>query len=113
MAAFGAPFSPPTKVVFWLKPGTRAMEKTENMPIWVFLAFSSIETRKGGIVAAALYAKSSALLADSLDNLGDALTYGLSIYAVSRGAVTKANDQTMLMAGINPDDIPERQSETL
>ena len=42
------------------------------------------------IVAAALYAKSSALLADSLDNLGDALTYGLSIYAVSRGAVIKA-----------------------
>ena len=42
------------------------------------------------IVVAALYAKSSALLADSLDNLGDALTYGLSIYAVSRGAAIKA-----------------------
>mgnify|MGYP001548103563 CR=1 FL=1 len=42
------------------------------------------------IVAAAFHAKSSALLADSLDNLGDALTYGLSIYAVSRGAVIKA-----------------------
>ena len=42
------------------------------------------------IVTAALYAKSSALLADSLDNLGDALTYGLSIYAVSRGAAVKA-----------------------
>jgi Co/Zn/Cd efflux system component len=42
------------------------------------------------IVVAALYAKSSALLADSLDNLGDALTYGLSIYAVSRGATIKA-----------------------
>ena len=42
------------------------------------------------IVAAALYANSSALLADSLDNLGDALTYGLSIYAVSRGVAVKA-----------------------
>jgi len=42
------------------------------------------------IVAAALYAESSALLADSLDNLGDALTYGLSIYAVSRGVTVKA-----------------------
>jgi Co/Zn/Cd efflux system component len=42
------------------------------------------------IIAAALYAKSSALLADSLDNLGDALTYGLSIYAVSRSAAIKA-----------------------
>lgn len=42
------------------------------------------------IVAAALYGKSTALLADSLDNLGDALTYGLSLYAVSRGAAAKA-----------------------
>ena len=42
------------------------------------------------IVGASYYAKSSALLADSLDNLGDALTYGLSLYAVSRGAAVKA-----------------------
>jgi len=42
------------------------------------------------VVAAAFYGKSSALLADSLDNLGDALTYGLSLYAVSRGARVKA-----------------------
>ena len=42
------------------------------------------------IALAALYGKSTALLADSLDNLGDALTYGLSLYAVSRGAAVKA-----------------------
>ncbi|MEW6647670.1 MAG: cation transporter [Pseudomonadota bacterium] len=42
------------------------------------------------IVAAALYGRSTALLADSLDNLGDALTYGLSLYAVARGARVKA-----------------------
>lgn len=42
------------------------------------------------IMAAALYGNSTALLADSLDNLGDALTYGLSLYAVSRGASAKA-----------------------
>ena len=42
------------------------------------------------IVGAALYGESTALLADSLDNLGDALTYGLSLYAVSRGATVKA-----------------------
>ena len=42
------------------------------------------------IVAAALYGQSTALLADSLDNLGDALTYILSLYAVSRGVATKA-----------------------
>jgi Co/Zn/Cd efflux system component len=42
------------------------------------------------IAAGALYGNSTALLADSLDNLGDALTYGLSLYAVSRGAAVKA-----------------------
>jgi len=42
------------------------------------------------IAAAALYGESTALLADSLDNLGDALTYGLSLYAVSKGAAVKA-----------------------
>ena len=41
------------------------------------------------IVAAALYANSSAPLSDSLDNLGDALTYALSLYAVSRSASVK------------------------
>ena len=42
------------------------------------------------IAVAAIYGKSTALLADSLDNLGDALTYALSLYAVSRSAKTKA-----------------------
>ena len=42
------------------------------------------------IVIAALYAKSTALFADSLDNFGDALTYGLSLYVVSSGASAKA-----------------------
>jgi Co/Zn/Cd efflux system component len=42
------------------------------------------------IAAGALYGNSTALLADSLDNLGDALTYGLSLYAVSKGATVKA-----------------------
>ena len=42
------------------------------------------------IAAAAFYAQSTALLSDSLDNLGDALTYGLSLYAVSKSTSTKA-----------------------
>lgn len=42
------------------------------------------------ILAAALYSMSSALLSDGLDNLGDALTYGLSLYAVSRSDAVKA-----------------------
>ena len=41
-------------------------------------------------LTAGLIAGSTALLSDSLDNLGDALTYGLSLYAVSRGARSKA-----------------------
>jgi cation diffusion facilitator family transporter len=41
-------------------------------------------------LGAGLFAGSTALLSDSLDNLGDALTYGLSVYAVSRGARAKA-----------------------
>lgn len=42
------------------------------------------------IVFAALYGKSTALLSDSLDNLGDAMTYGLSLFAVTRSSQTKA-----------------------
>ncbi len=41
------------------------------------------------VVVFGLLARSSALLADSLDNLGDALTYALSLYAVSRDERTK------------------------
>jgi cation diffusion facilitator family transporter len=41
-------------------------------------------------LAAGVFSGSTALLSDSLDNLGDALTYGLSLYAVSRGARLKA-----------------------
>lgn len=39
---------------------------------------------------AGMMAGSTALLSDSLDNLGDALTYGMSLYAVSRGPRSKA-----------------------
>lgn len=42
------------------------------------------------IVVAALYADSTALLADSLDNLGDAITYALSLYAIALGTPAKA-----------------------
>jgi len=42
------------------------------------------------IAAAAFFGNSTALLSDSLDNLGDALTYGLSLFAVTRGPATKA-----------------------
>jgi Co/Zn/Cd efflux system component len=41
------------------------------------------------VLAAGLYAASTALLADSLDNLGDALTYAVSLYAVRRSTKIK------------------------
>ena len=41
-------------------------------------------------LVAGIISGSTALLSDSLDNLGDALTYGLSLYAVSRGPRSKA-----------------------
>jgi cation diffusion facilitator family transporter len=37
-----------------------------------------------------LMARSTALMSDALDNLGDALTYGASLYAVARGSQAKA-----------------------
>ena len=54
---------------------------------------------------AGMMAGSTSLLSDSLDNLGDALTYGLSLYAVSRGPHTKAKVALfkgilILMAGL-------------
>ena len=42
------------------------------------------------VVGAALYAGSAALLSDGLDNLGDALTYGLSIWVLAQGGRAKA-----------------------
>ncbi len=44
----------------------------------------------GVIVLAALAGDSTSLMADSLDNLGDALTYGFSLYAVSKAPNVKA-----------------------
>lgn len=42
------------------------------------------------VVVAALYAQSSAMLSDSMDYFGDAVTYGLSLFAISRPVIFKA-----------------------
>jgi len=44
----------------------------------------------GVIAAAAIFSSSNSLMADSLDNLGDTLTYGLSLYAVSKAVSVKS-----------------------
>ncbi|MEJ2631226.1 MAG: cation transporter [Acidihalobacter sp.] len=50
------------------------------------------------LIAAAVYSGSSALLSDSLDNLGDALTYGLSLYVV--GGSIRAKARVALFKGL-------------
>jgi len=49
-------------------------------------------------LASGMMARSTALLSDSLDNLGDALTYGVSLYVVSRGRRSKA--KVALLKGV-------------
>jgi cation diffusion facilitator family transporter len=65
-----------------------ALQKRQSSTLKVVLAINAIMFVVE--LAAGLMASSTALLSDSLDNLGDALTYGLSLYAVSRGARHKA-----------------------
>jgi cation diffusion facilitator family transporter len=48
--------------------------------------------------AAGFWANSTALLADSLDMLGDSLVYGFSLYVLSRGALWKA--RAALLKGV-------------
>jgi Co/Zn/Cd efflux system component len=50
------------------------------------------------VLVGGFLASSAALLSDSLDNLGDALTYAVSLYAVSHGARTKA--KVALLKGV-------------
>lgn len=42
------------------------------------------------LAGSAFYGKSTALFSNSLDNLGDALTYGLSLYVVAKSNTAKA-----------------------
>ena len=65
-----------------------ALQKRQGSTLKIVLAINAVMFVVE--LAAGLLASSTALLSDSLDNLGDALTYGLSLYAVSRGARHKA-----------------------
>jgi len=64
------------------------LKARQSVPLKIVLAINAVmfvvELTSG------LLARSTALLSDSLDNLGDALTYGASLYAVSGGARSKA-----------------------
>lgn len=64
------------------------LQKRQRGTLWAVLGINALMFMV--IAVAAFYGKSSALLSDSLDNLGDALTYGISLYAVSKERVFKA-----------------------
>lgn len=65
-----------------------ALQRRQSGTLWTVLDINAVMFIV--VLAAGLLAGSTALLADSLDNLGDALTYGLSLYAVTRGPRVKA-----------------------
>jgi len=65
-----------------------ALRESQRGTLYAVLAINAVMFLV--IVIAAQFAKSTALFADGLDNLGDALTYGLSLIAVSSGASAKA-----------------------
>lgn len=58
--------------------------KTLKIVLWINAVMFLV------VLAAGLLAHSTALLSDSLDNLGDAMTYGLSLYVVSKSNREKA-----------------------
>jgi Co/Zn/Cd efflux system component len=65
-----------------------ALRESQRGTLYAVLAINAVMFLV--IVIAAQFAKSTALFADALDNLGDALTYGLSLIAVSSVATAKA-----------------------
>jgi Co/Zn/Cd efflux system component len=65
-----------------------ALRKQQSATLRIVLSINAVMFFV--LVGAALYSRSTALLSDSLDNLGDALTYALSLYAVARDGATKA-----------------------
>lgn len=65
-----------------------ALRERQRVTLKIVLAINAVMFVV--MVAAALYADSIALLSDSLDNLGDAITYGLSLAVVMLGVQAKA-----------------------
>lgn len=65
-----------------------ALREKQSATLKIVLAINVVLFAAG--ISAGIYAGSSAVLSDSLDSLGDALTYGLSLYAVYQATSTKA-----------------------
>lgn len=65
-----------------------ALRERQSTTLKIVLAINAAMFLVG--IAAGIYSGSSAVLSDSLDNLGDALTYGLSLYVVYKASRAKA-----------------------
>lgn len=65
-----------------------AMDRRQRKTLAIVLAINAFMFF--AVLAAALIAGSSSLLSGTIDNLGDAFTYALSLYAVSKGPRHKA-----------------------
>lgn len=65
-----------------------ALREKQSATLKIVLVINAVMFAAG--IGAGIYAGSSALLSDSLDNLGDALTYGLSLYVVYQASRAKA-----------------------
>ena len=63
---------------------TERQRRVLRVVLWVNVAMFLVESTAG------LLAHSTALLADSVDMLGDAIVYGFSLYVVARGPVWQA-----------------------
>lgn len=65
-----------------------ALRERQSSTLKIVLAINAAMFVAG--IGAGIYAGSSSVLSDSLDNLGDALTYGLSLYVVHKSLRAKA-----------------------
>ena len=74
----------------------RAMEARQRRVLMIVLAINIATFVM--MLSAAIYSESSSLLSGSLDNLGDALTYLLSIAVI--GASTRAKAKVALLKGL-------------
>jgi Co/Zn/Cd efflux system component len=64
------------------------LDQSQRKTLWLVLAINSAMFI--AVLAAAVIANSSSLLSGTIDNLGDAFTYALSLHAVSNGRRHKA-----------------------
>ncbi|MCX6116732.1 MAG: cation transporter [Proteobacteria bacterium] len=69
-------------------PELEKMARDQRKVLWIVLAINIIMF--GVEAIAGIYADSVALLGDSLDMLGDALAYGVTLYVVGLGLIAKA-----------------------